>query len=278
MILELFIEALSHNKSLSNAEISGRIQLTQILQMFVKAIFDEPTERTNWPSSQQNLNVNEGVFGTQLGQQCQDGTVCALRVSCYKFGLVFFQNCRTASAVQQEANHCLKAGVTLAIITLFKPDRALGLVDKAILIETFHFLTFAGVNPQFIKHDLYHRPVPSWRLYYFVRFGTSICVNCLNVTGARRDIHGKWQAKKVQGSAADQSRNLTSFPNHSFHKYRLYTKFRPPLIFVRAIRTSVSFTNIIDRPVESVLCVEFISTLRATTAVTLPVVLFVIRK
>ena len=69
--------------------------------MFVKAVFDEPTERTNWPSSQRNLNVNEGVFGTQLGQQLQDRTVCALRVSCCKFGLVFFQNCRTASAVQQ---------------------------------------------------------------------------------------------------------------------------------------------------------------------------------
>ena len=51
-------------------QLVGVIQLTQILQMFVKAIFDEPTERTNWPSSQQNLNVlNEGVFGTKFGQQ-----------------------------------------------------------------------------------------------------------------------------------------------------------------------------------------------------------------
>ena len=58
------------------------IQLTQILQMFVKAIFDEPTERTNWQSSQQNLNVNEDVFGTQVEQQLQDGTICALCVSC----------------------------------------------------------------------------------------------------------------------------------------------------------------------------------------------------
>ena len=49
--------------------------------MFVKAIFDEPKERTNWPSSQRK-------FGTQLGQQLQDGTVCALHVSCCKFGLV----------------------------------------------------------------------------------------------------------------------------------------------------------------------------------------------
>ena len=80
------------------------IQLTQIVQMFIKAIFDEPTERTNWPSLQRNLNVNEDVFGTQVEQQLQDGTVCALCVSCCKFGLVnciFFQNCRTASAVQQ---------------------------------------------------------------------------------------------------------------------------------------------------------------------------------
>ena len=82
-------------------QLVGVTQLRQILQMFVKAVFDEPTERTNWPSSQRNLNVNEGVFGTQLGQQLQDRTVCALRVSCCKFGLVFFQNCRTASAVQQ---------------------------------------------------------------------------------------------------------------------------------------------------------------------------------
>ena len=84
VILELFIEVLSHNKSLSNAALVGLIHLTQILQMFVKAIFDELTERTNWPSSQQNLNVNEDVFGTQVEQQLQDGTVCALCVSCCK--------------------------------------------------------------------------------------------------------------------------------------------------------------------------------------------------
>ena len=65
-------------------QLVGLIQLTQILQMFVKAIFDEPTERANWPSSQQNLNVNEDVFGTQIEQQLQDGTVCALCVSCCK--------------------------------------------------------------------------------------------------------------------------------------------------------------------------------------------------
>ena len=51
-------------------QLVGVIQLIQILQTFVKAIFDEPTEITNWPSSQRNLNVlNEGVFGTQLGKQ-----------------------------------------------------------------------------------------------------------------------------------------------------------------------------------------------------------------
>ena len=53
-------------------QLMGLIRLTQILEMFVKAIFDEPTERTNWPSSQQNLNVNEDVFGTQVEQQLQD--------------------------------------------------------------------------------------------------------------------------------------------------------------------------------------------------------------
>ena len=59
VILELFIEVLSHNKSLSNAAISGPtiIQLTQILQVFVKAIFDRLTERTDCPSLQRNLNV-----------------------------------------------------------------------------------------------------------------------------------------------------------------------------------------------------------------------------
>ena len=65
-------------------QLVGLIQLTQILQMFGKAIFDEPTERTNWPSSQQNLNVNDDVFGTQVEQQLQDGIVCALCVSCCK--------------------------------------------------------------------------------------------------------------------------------------------------------------------------------------------------
>ena len=59
-------------------QLLGLIQLTQILKMFVKAIFDEPTERSNWPSSQRNLNVNEDVFGTQVEQQLQDSTVCSL--------------------------------------------------------------------------------------------------------------------------------------------------------------------------------------------------------
>ena len=61
-------------------QLLGLIKLTQILQMLVKAIFDEPTGRTNWPSSQRNLNVNEDVFRTQVEQQLQDGTVCALCV------------------------------------------------------------------------------------------------------------------------------------------------------------------------------------------------------
>ena len=70
-------------------QLVGLIQLTQILQMFVKAIFDEPTERTNWPSSQRNLNVsNEDVSRTQVEQQLQDGTICAVCVSRCKFGLV----------------------------------------------------------------------------------------------------------------------------------------------------------------------------------------------
>ena len=42
VILELFIEVLGHNKSLSSAAISRPNTVTQILQMFVKAIFDEP--------------------------------------------------------------------------------------------------------------------------------------------------------------------------------------------------------------------------------------------
>ena len=105
MILELFIEVLSHNKSSSNATISGPNTVNTILQMFVKAIFDEPTERTNWPSSQRNLNVNhEDVFGTQDEQQLQDGTVCALCVSRCKFDLVScifpeLQNCQCSTAV-----------------------------------------------------------------------------------------------------------------------------------------------------------------------------------
>ena len=63
--------------------------------MFGKAIFDEPTERTDWPSSQRN--VNEDELGTQVKQQLQVGTVCAIRVSYCEFGLIFFQNCRTSS-------------------------------------------------------------------------------------------------------------------------------------------------------------------------------------
>ena len=81
----------------SMLQLVGLIKLTQILQMFVKAISDEPTERTNWPSSQRNLNVNKDEFGTQVEQKLQDGTVCALRVSCCKFGLVCFQNCRSTA-------------------------------------------------------------------------------------------------------------------------------------------------------------------------------------
>ena len=63
--------------------------------MFGKAIFDERTERIDWPSSQGN--VNEDELGTQMKQQLQVGTVCAVPVSCGEFGLIFFQNCRTAS-------------------------------------------------------------------------------------------------------------------------------------------------------------------------------------
>ena len=91
-------------------QLVGLIQLTQILPQIhvckaLKAIFDEPKERTNWPSSQRNLNVNnEDVFGTQVEQQLQDGTACALCVSCSKFGLVEscifpeLQNCQCSTA------------------------------------------------------------------------------------------------------------------------------------------------------------------------------------
>ena len=133
--------------------------------MFGNAIFDERTERTDWPSSQRN--VNEDQLGTQVKQQLQIGTVCAVRVSCCEFGLIIFQNCRTASTavglfVPCTRHSCLEAGITLAYDKIyqnyfFKPDRAPGLIDN-ILIQTIHLLTLAGVNPQFIKHDLSHRP------------------------------------------------------------------------------------------------------------------------
>ena len=68
VILELFIEVLSQNKSLSNVAISGPNTVNTNpgnVCKALKAIFDEPKERTNWPSSQRNLNVNnEDVFGT----------------------------------------------------------------------------------------------------------------------------------------------------------------------------------------------------------------------
>ena len=100
-------------------QVVGLIQLTQILQMFCKALkatFDEPKERTNWRSSQRNLNVNnEDVFGTQVERQLQDGTVCALCVSCSKFGLVScifpkLQNWQCSTAV----GHPLPGSITLA--------------------------------------------------------------------------------------------------------------------------------------------------------------------
>ena len=58
-----------------------------------------------------NLNVNEGVFGTQVEQQLQDGTICALCVSCCRFGLVSsifpeLQNSQCSTA----AGHPLPAG------------------------------------------------------------------------------------------------------------------------------------------------------------------------
>ena len=62
--------------------------------MFGKAIFDGRTEILYWTSSQRN--VNEGELGTQVKQQLQVDTVCAVRVSCCKFGSTFFQNCTTA--------------------------------------------------------------------------------------------------------------------------------------------------------------------------------------
>ena len=48
-------------------------------------------------------------------------------------------------------DHCSEAGVTLAYGQIYqnyslKPDRAPGLIDKTILIESFHFLTFVGIN------------------------------------------------------------------------------------------------------------------------------------
>ena len=98
VILELFIEVLSHKKSLSNTAING-LNTHTILQMLGKAIF--PRERTDWRSSPRNVDVNEDELGTQVKQQLQDSTACALRVSCCEFGLVFFQNCRTDSEGQQ---------------------------------------------------------------------------------------------------------------------------------------------------------------------------------
>ena len=103
VIVELFIEALSHNKSLSNAAISG-LNKFNTNPANVCEMFDELTERTDLPSSQRNLNVNEDVFRTQVEQQLQDGTVCALCVSCCKFGLVScifleLQNCQCSTAV-----------------------------------------------------------------------------------------------------------------------------------------------------------------------------------
>ena len=55
VILELFIEVLSHNKSLSSVAIGGPNTVNTNPANVGKApkeIFDEPKERTNWPSSQ----------------------------------------------------------------------------------------------------------------------------------------------------------------------------------------------------------------------------------
>ena len=123
--------------------------------MFGKAIF--PTEITDWPSSPRNVNENE--LGTQVKQQLQDGTVCAIRV---EFGLVFPRITELPVHYSSRPDHCSEAGVTLEYGQIyqnysFKRDRALCLLDKTISIQTFHFLTFARVDPQFIKRDLCHR-------------------------------------------------------------------------------------------------------------------------
>ena len=214
VILELFIEVLSHNKSLYNAAISGPNTVNTNPANFCKAlmaIFDEPKGRTNWPSSQRNLNVNnEDLFGTQVERQLQDGTVCALCVSLCRFGLVScifpeLQNCQCSTAV----GHPLPGGwIHISVCPdlpewLFLSTR----FSRKNYINwnlSFSHLCQIRLNPQFNKHDLCHRPVPSWRLFCFVSFVTSICeLPRRDVTGARRDIHGTWQAKKGQGSAAD---------------------------------------------------------------------------
>ena len=115
------------------------------------------------------------MFGTQVERQLQDGTVCALCVSCCKFGLVscIFPNCRTASAVQPggwiHTSVCPDLPELLFLSTRFSRKNYIN------WNLSFSHLCQIRLNPQFIKHDLCHRPVPSSRLFCFVSFVTSIC-------------------------------------------------------------------------------------------------------
>ena len=213
--------------------------------MFGKAIFDGRTEIPYWTSSQRN--VNEGELGTQVKQQLQVGTVCAVRVSCCKFGSTFSRIaqpperqwaylCLNSSCTRHS---CLEAGVTLAFDQIyqnyfFKPDRSPGLINKTILIQTVHFLTFAGVNPEFLKQDLCHRPY--WRLSCFVHFFMSI-VNCLDGSSGRpREVASK-KGLRIWRPQIEKS----DFVSQPFILYRLHTRFRQiqTQTFLRVIRTSV---------------------------------------
>ena len=180
------------------------------------------------------------MFGTQVEQQLQDGTVSALCVSCCKSGLVScifleLQNCQCSTAVghplPRDWSHISVCPDLLELLFL----RSRFSRKKTISIDTFHFLTFARVNPQFIQHDLCHRPV--CRLFCIVCFVMSI-YELPRCDRSSTGHHRKWQPKKGSRLCLRLIEKSDFFSQPSI-SYRLYTKFRPPLLFVRAIETSV---------------------------------------
>ena len=186
---------------------------------------------------------NEDVFGTQVERQLQDGTVCALCVSCCKFGLVScifpeLQNCQCSTAVGHpppggwiHISVCPDLPELLFLSTRFSRKNYIN------WNLSFSHLCEIRLNPQFIKYVLCHRPVASLEVvllceFRHVNMWTASTWRDGSSTGHPREVASKKESRLCRWLIGKS--DFVSQPSIS---YRLY-KFRPPLIFVRAIRTS----------------------------------------